>query len=554
MIIVKQICKSYGANQILDGISLSLKRGQKIALVGPNGVGKSTLLKIIAGKEKPDSGSIEYSEKICIGYLPQEFNISSPETIKQYLKKITGLDKIEAKLEELESNLDDQKNVEEYSRLLNLYTQKGGYDFEYKIEKILKGLGLEGLPPDTQIQKLSGGQKQKIALAGLLLLEADILLLDEPTNNLDLPALIWLENFIYRSKSAFLIVSHDRRFLDKTCNKVFEIDWQTKKLNIYTGSYSDYLREKEKYFQTQKKLYELQQEKIKRITNTIRDKEKWAKIGAKQKTKDHNKYSQGVRRDRSAKLAKSAKALEKRLKEIEIIEKPQERHPPFIDFIPKYQEKKFLIRLKRVIAGYKDSFKTQPINLDIEYGNRICIVGVNGSGKSTLLKTMIGELQPLQGEIIRNPTLIVGNLLQEHENLPRDISLLNFMKTKTELSEDLIYSLLRHFNFQPNQVKALIQTLSPGERARYILAYFSAIGANLLIMDEPSNHLDLDAIESLEEALKTYPGALVVVSHDRYFIEQVGFNYFYALHKGQLIFLPDFNKYLYNLELKLKLN
>ena len=556
MITVKHICKSYGVSNVLSDISFSLTTGQKAALVGANAVGKSTLLKIIAGIEKPDSGTIELPSNTCIGYLPQEIDISQNNTIERYLKRVSGLEELEEKMQKLESNLTDPKKLDEYSNLQNLYVHLDGYAFEHRMKMILKGFELTDITPSTSLKHLSGGQKNKVALAGILLKGVDILLLDEPTNNLDLPALIWLENFLLKSKATCLIVSHDRRFLDKVASKVFEIEWYSRQIITYTGSYTNYLEVKEKQLQEQKKLYSLQQEEIKRLKETARQKKEWAKSGANQDVSDHDKYSRGVRRDRAAKSSKAAKTVEKRLEQMEKIEKPQERLPLTIPLRAQKNETKSCIRLKEVVAGYKDGFKTEPINLEIEYGSRIGILGINGSGKSTLLKTITGELKPIKGEVIRSPSIIFGNLMQEHENLPRDFSLFQFLKDKAQLNNEQTYSLLRHFNFSLNETKKKIGKLSPGGRARLLLSYFAAIGSNILVLDEPSNHLDLEAIEALKETLKTYTGTVILVSHDRYFIEQAELTCLYVLEKNKLKFVPSYQDYLTKItnEVKLKLN
>jgi ATPase subunit of ABC transporter with duplicated ATPase domains len=556
MITVKHIYKSYGVSNVLSDVSFSLTSGQKVSLVGANGVGKSTLLKIIAGIEKPDEGTIEVPSDSCIGYLPQEIDISQNNTIEEYLKIVSGLKELEEKMQKLECNLTDPKKLNEYSDLQSIYIHLDGYAFEHRMKIALEGFGLTDVAPTTPLKYLSGGQKKKVALAGILLKGVDILLLDEPTNDLDLPALIWLENFLLKSRATSIIVSHDRRFLDKVTSKVFEIERYSRRIITYTGSYTNYLEVKEKQLQEQKKLYSLQQEEIKRLKEAARQKKEWAKIGANQNVPDHDKYSRGVQRDRAAKLSKSAKTAEKRLEQMEKLEKPQERLPLTIPLRVQKNKTKSRIHLKEVVAGYKDGFKTEPINLEIEYGSRIGILGINGSGKSTLLKTITGELEPIEGEVIRSPSIIFGNLMQEHENLPRDFSLFQFLKNKAQLNDEQTYSLLRHFNFSLDEIKKKIGELSPGGRTKLLLAYFAAIGSNILVLDEPSNHLDLEAIEALTETLKTYTGTLILVSHDRYLIEQTRLSLLYVLEKGKLKFIPSFQEYLTKItnEVRLKLN
>ncbi|MBU3942750.1 ATP-binding cassette domain-containing protein, partial [Patescibacteria group bacterium] len=287
---VNNISKTFEGKIILADVSFSLGKNQKAALVGLNGVGKSTLLKIIAGSEKADSGAVEIAYNIRVGYLSQEIIFEEEETVQSYLKKISGLDKIESRMKEIEAKLNDPKLLEEYGNLQNEFTRMEGYSFDHRAKVILEGFGLKDIDSNRSLSELSGGQKSKVALAGILLKGFDILLLDEPTNNLDLPALIWLEQYINKITASCLIISHDRRFLDNVVSKVFEIDWHNRKINSYTGGYSDYIKYKEKEFLKQIQAYELQQEEIQKLKKATRDYKEWAKKGAKQTTSDHDKF------------------------------------------------------------------------------------------------------------------------------------------------------------------------------------------------------------------------------------------------------------------------
>jgi len=544
MINIKQLNKSYGSLTVLSGISLSLDDGCKAALVGPNGVGKSTLLKIIAGLVEADGGLVEVPKNACIGYMPQEMQITEKETIETYFKKITGIQDMEKRMNSLEKHLDDPQKAEEYHELQQVYTRLDGYGFKHRAESVLAGFNLDNLSLGQSLISLSSGQKSKIALGAILLKGVDILLLDEPTNNLDLPALIWLENFLLNSSATCLIVSHDRRFLDSVVSRVFEIDWNTRAISVHIGGYSGYIEFKMKQINRLKELYRIQQEKIGKMKETIRSKKIWAEIGSRQIVSDKDKYTRGMRRDRAAKSAKSAKAIEKRIQQMDLIEVPEERPPLVIPLVSQRSEAKHSIQLENIVVGYNENFRIGPIDLEIPYGARVGIFGINGAGKSTLLKAISGELRIQQGTISIGSSLIVGNLMQEHENLPRSKTIFQFLKERTDLEDQQIYHLLSRFHFYTDECRKKISELSPGGRARLLLALFCALSANVLILDEPTNHLDVEANEALEEVLVTYSGTVLVVSHDRYFLEKLNLTHAFVLSDGKLNPISSYNDYV----------
>lgn len=543
MIKVNNISKTFEGKIILADVSFVLGKNQKAALVGLNGVGKSTLLKIIAGSEKADSGAVEIAENTRIGYLSQEIIFEERETIQGYLKKISGLDKIESRMKEIEARLSDPKLLEEYGNLQSEFTRMEGYSFDHRAKIILEGFGLKDIDSNRSLLELSGGQKSKVALAGILLKGFDALLLDEPTNNLDLPALIWLEQYINKITASCLIISHDRRFLDNVVSKVFEIDWHSRKINSYTGGYSDYIKYKEKEFLKQIQAYELQQEEIKKLTKATRDYKDWAKKGAKQTTSDHDKFIQGFRREQSSKLAGRAKSIEKRLEQMDKLELPKERPPLVIPLEANDSEAGHIISLDNVIVDYASGFRLGPINLEIPYGDRVGILGSNGSGKSSLLKVITGYQKLTSGTIDIGSSLIIGDLMQEHENLPKGDILVEFLIKKAKINEEDCYRILTKFGFEPSEIRKKIGDLSPGGRARLLLALFSVRSVNVLILDEPTNHLDLEVVTALEEMLKTYTGTIIVVSHDRYFLNKARLNRTYVMDKGNLTPVSNYEEY-----------
>lgn len=550
MIQAKKLYKKYGLSTILADISFSVGRGQKIALVGNNGTGKTTLLKIIAGIEDVDEGTLTVESNICIGYLPQDTSLLGSETVAAYIRRVVGIDALEKEIKDLSADPDSPKNAKRYALIHKKYEQLDGYAFDHRIKIMLAGFGLEGVEIGQNISNLSSGQKSKIVLAGILLKGVDLLLLDEPTNNLDLPALIWLEDFLKKTTATCIVVSHDRRFLDRVVQKIFEIDWHTRLLTIRSGTYSQYLEMLAKQIARQKEAYYLQQEEIGRLRDSAQEKRADAASGTKFVGTDNDKFLRGFKRDQAGRSSRTAKIIEKRIGRMDTVEKPFERDPFEICLDAQADSGTHDIRLVDIIIGYLDSFTVGPISLEIRYGSRIGVMGLNGSGKSTLFKTIAGRLPLISGTIEIGSGITIGNMMQEHETLPRNDILLTFLIEKAHVTEQESHAKLAKFGFSENQVRLPISTLSPGGRARLLLALFSAQSVNTLILDEPTNHLDLEALDALEETLKTYAGTVILVSHDRYFLEKASLDSLYVLSEGRLTKIPDYKVYVASAEEK----
>jgi ATPase subunit of ABC transporter with duplicated ATPase domains len=544
MLQAKHIQKSYGSLTVLADVSFSLAEGQKVALVGDNGTGKTTLLKIIAGLGEPDAGEIELAKNTCIGYLSQDTSLTGDETISAYLRRIAGVDVLEKKLEVLASQLEDKAKFDEYGEAHKQYERLDGYAFEHRVKVMLAGFGLQYVGLDHRLSDLSSGQKSKVALAGILLKGVDLLLLDEPTNNLDLPALIWLEDFLRKSDAACIVISHDRRFLDHVVRKIFELDRNTRVLNISGGTYSDYLTMVEKRIARQKEEYRLQQEEIERLSDQARQQRAASAKGSNWQGSDNDKFLRGFKRDRAGGSGRKAKVIQKRIDQMEKVEKPIERDPFEIPLKAEVGPGTLDIRLVNVVAGYPNVFTIGPVSFSARYGSRIGIMGLNGTGKSTLLKTITGQLLVCSGTVEIGSGVKIGNMMQEHESLPRDQVLLKFFKERTQLKDNEIYNQLVKFGFDQHQAKQPISTLSPGGRARLLLALFCAQSVNVLVLDEPTNHLDLEALEALEETIVTYRGTVLLVSHDRYFLEKARLDSTYILSDGILTRIPDYKTYV----------
>jgi len=523
MIKVKNISKNYGTLVALNEVSFALENCGKAALVGSNGSGKTTLLKILAGIEEYDSGSIEYSTGMRIGYLSQDTSLAEEKTIRSYIQSVFDVS-------------------------LRSENEKSKYDFEHRMKVVLAGFGLNHISLDRKLSSLSSGQKTKIALAGLLLKNAGLLLLDEPTNNLDIPALVWLEDFLKKSQAACIIVSHDKRFLDKVTDRVFELDWTNHAITAERGSYSNYLERRLRSIRRQKEMYLAQQKEITRLTQEAkRRKEKSAK-GARWTGSDNDKFLRGFKREQAGKSARGAKVLEKRIEQMEKIEKPVEKMPFRIDLEAEHSGAQADINLIGAVVRHDNDFFVGPISLEIGYGKRIGIVGQNGSGKTTLLKIISGNSTLQSGNVVIGSGVRIGNMMQEHDNLQRSAMVMNFFAEKTGFGISEVYNTLKRIGFSEKNARGLISELSPGARARLLLAIFSALSVNVLLLDEPTNHLDIEAVAVLEEVLTDYKGTVILVSHDRYFLEKTRLDFVYLLEDGKIKRIPDLRQYIESAE------
>jgi len=536
---VDHIQKAFGTKTVLDDITFSLSPGQKVGLVGNNGSGKSTLLKILAGEIEADSGIVTRRQGLVIGYLPQDTSLVSEETVRQYLHRASGMQDLE------------QRAAKSAEAMVE-FEHRQGYAFEHRLQYTLAGFGLGNGTADRSINTLSSGQKSKVFMAGVLLTDPDVLLLDEPTNNLDLSALIWLEGFLGKSGMACIIVSHDRLFLDRLVRKIMVIDFYSRKLTVTNGRYSDYLQRVEQDRARQAAQYETQQEEIKRLTESARARKVEAAQGAQYKGRDNDKFLRGFKRDRAAKSGKMAKGIEKRIEQMVLVEKPIDREAFQIRLQATKPDGSREIVLQDAVVGYERQFRLGPITATFPYGSRAVVMGLNGSGKSTILKTISGALLPLQGEVSIGKGLTVGNLMQEHDNLPREMSLKEFLMQRAHVNVQEAYALTARHGFSPEEIDKKVVALSPGGRARLLFAAFSALSVNVLLLDEPTNHLDIEAQEALEEMVTRYEGTIILVSHDRYFLSKFHASDFYVLSETKLVRQSSLESYMSNAEREAK--
>lgn len=506
---VNKISKNYGYGTLFEDITFTLNEGESVAIVGPNGCGKSTILKIIAGIESKDTGTISIKKGANIAYLDQLDSITNDtrtnyEVIKDAFKELNNIEQ-EIKKYELKLNDDyNEKVLEKYCDLIEKYKNKGGYEIEANIKDVINGLYLDEDMLKQSYNSLSGGEKTIIRLAKILLMKPDLLLLDEPTNHLDIKRIEWLEDYIKKFKGALVIVSHDRYFLDKIASQILAIDdYGVGK--IYSTNYSGYLIKRESEFQKDLAKYEDEQEEIKEL---------------EQKAKEF--MNLGMNRNSST-LTRQGKVLwerAQRMREV-AIKKPKEQKRLNISFNEdKKSSKKIIIAKNLSVIKSDGNIILNNINLEIFEKERVALLGENGTGKSTLIKTIMGN-QSLQitGDIFVGPSVKIGYIPQiiEFEN---NIKLLDYFKKEALLPEEKCRSILARFKFNKEDVNKKVNNLSGGEKMKIKLALLLQLEVNTLILDEPTNHIDIPTKEVLEEALEEFNGTLIFISHDRYFINK----------------------------------
>ncbi|SEG87239.1 ATP-binding cassette, subfamily F, member 3 [Bacillus sp. ok061] len=528
---VNGLSKLYGAETILANIKLEVQTKDRIALVGRNGAGKSTLLKIIAGELSHDGGEIIKPKDVSIGYLAQNTGLETSLTIwDEILTVFTHLQQMETKLRRLEQEMGKEENFSNeatYERLLADYDQlqlnykdQGGYQYEADIRSILSGLGFPVETHQTTISTLSGGQKTRLALGKLLLTKPDLLILDEPTNHLDIETLTWLEQYLQGYPGAILIVSHDRYFLDKLVTQVYEIS--NKESRRFVGNYSKYLDLKSALYDQEMKRYEKQQDEIAKLEDFVQ---------------------KNIAR---ASTTKRAQSRRKQLDRMELLTRPLgDSKSASFHFDIEKQSGNDVLQVKDATIGYEEDPIIEHVTMRLTRGDSVALVGPNGIGKSTLLKSIVNKLPLLNGNVSFGSNVSVGYYDQEQANLTSSKRVLNELWDEYPLQpEKEIRTILGNFLFTGDDVLKPVSSLSGGQKARLALAKLMMQKSNLLILDEPTNHLDLNSKEILENALIDYPGTLLFVSHDRYFINRVTTTVVELSTEGAQEYLGDYDYYV----------
>ena len=517
------LAKYYGAQDVFRGINVSLARGDKAALVGPNGMGKTTLLRILLQLEEPTEGSVTTARGLRIGYLPQHPELISTHTV--YDEMLTVFDDLrhqQANLlllaEQMGDSSDPEAAMERYAAAEQRFELDGGYAYEARIRRVLGGLGFREDMYDWPIAVLSGGQVTRALLARLLLQEPELLVLDEPTNYLDLAALEWLEAYLQALPQSLLVVSHDRRFLDRVVTRIWELD--EGRLDVYRGNYSHYTRQRQERRETQRREYEEQQEQIARTEEFIR------------------RYKAGQR-------SREAAGREKRLARVERVAAPEAERRMRLRLNTNLRSgDRVLISEQGVEVGYRtrpeaDSsgekphvlFRSGP--LLVERGQCVALLGPNGSGKTTFLRTLLGETELLGGDLRLGASVKIGYLSQTQHELDPEFTVLQRVMDAGHFDHGAARALLARYLFTGDDVDKRIGNLSGGEQSRLALALLSITGANLLILDEPTTHLDVASQEILQDVLTDYEGTILLVSHDRFLMDALA-THVWALRLGFL--------------------
>lgn len=528
LISVQELQKSFGVHEVLRSVTFSLQKGEKMGLVGVNGCGKTTLMRMIAGEMQPDGGTIHRNKDLRVGYLAQLDDIPLTDTVWGALLKvfepIRVMERRMAEIEKLLESADPETALRlssEYQRLTESYNAQQGYAYEGEMLRVLNGLGLKPEMHQRQVSTLSGGERTRLSLAKLLLQKPDIILMDEPTNHLDLEAIEWLQDYLTDYKGSLLLISHDRYFLDHVCTTMGEL--LGGKMIKFTGNYTEYMKKRTADFETRMKAYELQQKEIQREQAII------------------ERY-RSFNREKSIKAAESR---EKRLAKVERLEKPVEEQHVRFSFDARRRSGEEALEVRELSKSFEGQPVFQNLSFKLRTGDRVALIGPNGVGKSTLFRILTHQINPDHGSVRFGTNIDIGYYDQHQQNLnPQNTILDEVWNAFPKLEQTRIRSALGLFLFTGDEVFEKIEKLSGGERGRVALTKLMLKQDNLLLLDEPTNHLDMDSREVLEDALRDFPGTILAISHDRYFINRFAEKVMVMEKDGITEYLGNFDDYI----------
>jgi ATP-binding cassette subfamily F protein 3 len=498
------VSRGYDATPLFDHVSFEIHAGERVGFVGPNGAGKTTLLRILAGLDQPDAGKVQLHAGARLGILQQVAEFPPGRTLfdeaKSAFDELLATQKeFERVAEELAAAADETRRKQlsaRFDRLSELLRHHDAFELDHKVENVLTGLGFKSDDFGRDLNTFSGGQQRRLLLAKILLAAPDVMLLDEPSNHLDIDTTRWLENYLAQQPEGMLLVSHDRYFLDRVVNKIFEL--HDRRVTSYPGNYHQYVRLREERYERRLKEYEAQREYI-------------------------EKQEEYIRRVHYGQLAKQAQSRAKTLEKIERLEKPTRVSGPHIGFREVSRSGDVVFHVEDLSKRYGDQVLFENLSFDVQRGKRLGIMGPNGSGKTTLLRILLGDEEPTSG-IVQRGHLVFPGYLDQHLQLldpEKDVIRAVWPEPDPSHTEQKMRDLLGSFGLHGETVEQPVKSLSGGERSRAALAKLTVAGANLLVLDEPTNHLDIWACDSLEEAIKGFDGTVIVVSHDRYFLNRV---------------------------------
>lgn len=496
---VENVNHGFGARTILEDVSFRLLKGEHVGLIGANGEGKSTFLNIITDKLMPDSGKIEWSSRVTVGYLDQHTVLESGKTIRDILRdSFKGMFDLEAEMLGIYERMTDagpeelEKMMEDVGDIQTMLEHNGFYIIDSKIEEVANGLGLGEIGLERDVSELSGGQRTKVLLTKLLLQNPSILILDEPTNFLDVGHIEWLKRYLIEYENSFILVSHDIPFLNEVVNVIYHMDNAT--LTRYSGDYDFFMKQYELKKQQQLQAFEKQQKEVERLEDFI------------------------ARNKARVATTNMAKSRQKQLDKMEIIEKPKEKIKPTFKFREARAAAKYIFETSSLVIGYDEPL-TRPLNISLERGQKIAIRGVNGLGKTTLLKTLLGILKPYSGEVILGDYLYTGYYEQESDRYNSNTALEEIWQEYPSMLNAEVRKALAQCGLTTEHITSQMMVLSGGENAKVKLCKLMLKDVNFLVLDEPTNHLDVDAKDELKKALKEFKGTVVIVSHEPDFYE-----------------------------------